>query len=243
MKSLYSIRPMRLLPIVVTFCVIASATIASGCKESDPVGVGNVDATHTPTMLTRNVETLISDSGVTRFRIVTPIWYVYDEVADPYWRFPEGLNLEKFDNFFRREATVVADSAVYFKNKQIWRLDGNVNITNVMNEKFLTNQLFWDQRLHKLYSDSFIHIERPDKVLEGYGFDSNEQLTRYTIRNVAGIFPAGAFKPGGDGAANRQTGNNASDPHSQNGPLMPPPVDPDDELTDDDAVSPASHDN
>ena len=102
--------------------------------------------------------------------------------------------------FFRREATVEADSAVYFKNKQLWRLDGNVNITNVMNEKFLTNQLYWDQRQHKLYSDSFIHIERPDKVLEGYGFDSNEQLTRYTIRKVSGIFPAGAFRPGGRGA-------------------------------------------
>ena len=33
-------------------------------------------------------------------------------------------------------------------------------------------------------------------MLEGYGFDSNEQLTRYTIRKVSGIFPAGAFKPG-----------------------------------------------
>lgn len=190
---------MRLLPFVAAGALLSVSAVVAGCKESDPVGVGNVDAAHAPTMLTRNVETLISDSGVTRFRIVTPIWYVYDEVEEPYWTFPEGLNLDKYDNFFRKEATVVADSAVYFKNKQIWRLDGNVNITNVMNEKFLTNQLFWDQRLHKLYSDSFIHIERQDKVLEGYGFDSNEQLTRYNIRNVAGIFPANAFRGGGSG--------------------------------------------
>ena len=92
----------------------------------------------------------------------------------------------------------MADSATYFKNKQLWRLDGNVSLTNVMNEKFQTNQLFWDQRQEKLYSDSFIHIERPDKVLEGYGFDSNQNLTRYTIRRVSGIFPAGAFQPGGN---------------------------------------------
>ncbi|MCM1355819.1 MAG: LPS export ABC transporter periplasmic protein LptC [Staphylococcus sp.] len=187
---------MRLLPVVTAIAVAATATVVSGCKEGDPVGMGNVDASRTPTMLTRNVETLISDSGVTRFRIETPLWYVYDEVEEPYWNFPEGLHLDKYDNFFRKEATVVADSAYYMKNKQVWRLDGNVRITNVMNEKFLTNQLFWDQRLHKLYSDSFIHIERADKVLEGYGFDSNEQLTRYTIRRVSGIFPAGAFKPG-----------------------------------------------
>ncbi|MCM1077273.1 MAG: LPS export ABC transporter periplasmic protein LptC [Bacteroides sp.] len=202
-----SLHSMRLLPtFAIAVTVSVAAGIFSGCKESNPVGMGDVDVSRTPTMLTRNVETLISDSGVTRFRIVTPIWYVYDEVDEPYWDFPEGLNLDKYDNFFRKEATVVADSAVYFKNKQIWRLDGNVNITNVMNEKFLTNQLFWDQRQHKLYSDSFIHIERPDKVLEGYGFDSNEQLTRYTIRNVSGIFPANAFRSDDRGAANDDDG-------------------------------------
>ncbi|MDE6117637.1 MAG: LPS export ABC transporter periplasmic protein LptC [Duncaniella sp.] len=191
---------MRLLPFVAAAMIAVTGMMTSGCKEDNPVSTSDIDASLAPTMLTRNVETLISDSGVTRFRIVTPIWYVYDEAEEPYWRFPEGLKLDKYDLFFRKEASVEADSAIYFKNKQIWRLDGHVNITNVMNEKFLTNQLFWDQRQHKLYSDSFIHIERPDKVLEGYGFDSNEQLTRYSIRNVSGIFPANSFQPGSGGS-------------------------------------------
>lgn len=201
-RMITSSRPMRMLPLVaVCFIAATTATVVTGCKDNAPVEMGDTNANNVPTMLTRNVETLVSDSGVMRYRIVTPIWYVYDEVDEPYWSFPEGLNLEKFDDFFRQDAKVVADSAVYFKNKQIWRLDGNVNITNVMGEKFVTNQLFWNQRQHKLYSDSFIHIERTDKVLEGYGFDSNEQLTRYTIRNVSGIFPAATFQPGGRKAA------------------------------------------
>lgn len=157
------------------------------------MGVADVDAAVFPTMVTRDVETLISDSGITRFRITTPIWYVYDEVDEPYWRFPDGLYLEKFDDIFRKEATIRSDSATYFKNKQLWRLDGNVDISNVANERFLTQQLYWDQRAHKVYSDSFIHIERADRVIEGYGFESNEQMSRYTISNVAGIFPAAAF--------------------------------------------------
>lgn len=194
-----STKRLRLLPALILVAIVGASTVVSGCKDSNPVGTGSVDPEHTPTMLTRDVETLISDSGVTRYRIVTPIWYVYDETDEPYWRFPEGLRLERYDNFFRIEATVLADSATYFKNKQLWRLDGNVNITNVMNEKFLTNQLFWNQRQQKLYSDSFIHIERPDKVLEGHGFDSNQDLTRYTIRRVSGIFPAEAFRHGGNG--------------------------------------------
>ncbi|MDE5927884.1 MAG: LPS export ABC transporter periplasmic protein LptC [Duncaniella sp.] len=190
---------MRLLPAAALMAAAAmSTTVTTSCKDDSSLDTADVDTSVViPTMLTRNVETLISDSGVTRYRIVTPIWYVYDEVEEPYWRFPEGLNLDKYDNFFRTEATVRADSAIYLKRKQTWQLDGNVSISNVMNEKFLTQQLFWDQRTHKLYSDSFIHIERTDRVLEGYGFESNEQLTRYTIKKVSGIFPASEFKSKG----------------------------------------------
>lgn len=190
---------MRLLPAAALVAAAAmSTTVTTSCKDDSSLDTADVDTSVViPTMLTRDVETLISDSGVTRYRIVTPIWYVYDEVEEPYWRFPEGLNLDKYDNFFRTEATVRAYSAIYLKRKQTWQLDGNVSISNVMNEKFLTQQLFWDQRTHKLYSDSFIHIERTDRVLEGYGFESNEQLTRYTIKKVSGIFPASEFKSKG----------------------------------------------
>ena len=194
---------MRLLPAAALLAAAAmSTTVTTSCKDDSKLDTAEVDSSViVPTMLTRDVETLISDSGVTRYRIVTPIWYVYDEVEEPYWRFPDGLNLDKYDDFFRTEATVRADSAIYLKRKQTWRLDGNVNISNVMNEKFLTQQLFWDQRTHKLYSDSFIHIERTDRVLEGYGFESNAQLTRYTIKKVSGIFPASEFKSKGAAAA------------------------------------------
>ena len=188
---------LRLLPIAVAATVSVVSLVVSGCNDDKPVGTAAIDAGTTPTMTTRDVETLISDSGVVRYRITAPIWYVFDDVDDPYWRFPDGLELEKYNDLFQQDATVRADSARYFKNKQLWRLDGGVSISNMAGEKFLTEQLFWDQRMHKLYSDSFIHIERQDRVLEGYGFDSDERLSRYTIRRVSGIFPAGAFRPGG----------------------------------------------
>lgn len=168
--------------------------LVMSCKDEDPLGHVNISAEKTPTMLTRNVETLISDSGITRYRITSPIWYVYDEIELPYWRFPRGLYLEKFNPLFQKEATIRCDSAIYFKNEQLWRLDGNVDISNTAGDKFLTNQLFWSQRDHSVYSDSFIHIEQPNRVLEGYGFTSNEQMTKYQIRRVQGIFPASIFK-------------------------------------------------
>lgn len=146
-------------------------------------------------MVSHNVETLISDSGITRFRITTPLWIVYDDnTPDPCWVFPQGLNVEKYDPQFKPEATITADSAKYFKNKQLWRLDGNVDISNTAGEKFLTPQLYWDQRSRKVYSDSFIHIERADRIVEGIGFESNEQMTRYSIRSVQASLPSSSIQ-------------------------------------------------
>lgn len=187
----------QLLSSVALLIVIMAAT---ACKEEKKEFLsGRINPEVFPTMMTREVETLISDSGITRYRIISPLWLVYDEAKVPHWRFPDGLNLEKFDDFMRRDATVRCDSATYFKLEQLWRLDGNVRIANVAKEKFLTNQLFWDQQNHKIYSDSFIHIEKSDRIIEGYGFISDEQLTNYTVNNVAGIFPVGEEGPMGGG--------------------------------------------
>lgn len=191
---------LRILPAVLALSASAIGLMltTSSCKDDAKIDtVALADSIVVPTMMTRDVETLISDSGVTRYRIVTPLWIVYDEVDEPYWKFPEGLDLTKFDNFFRTETTVRADSATYYKNRQLWQLDGNVRIVNILNEKILTEQLFWDQRSHKIYSDSFVHIEQTDRVLEGlHGFETNEQMTNYRMRSFSGVFRDSEFGAG-----------------------------------------------
>lgn len=170
--------------------VIAMAMLASGCKEDGKLGVADrIDVKKMPTMSTVNVATLISDSGITQYKIVSPLWNVYDEVDTPYWNFPKGIYLQKYDRKFQVIASVAADSAKYFRMLNLWKLDGNVELRKEPGELFLTQQLFWDQRRNRLYSDSFIHIETPERMLEGHGFESNDRLTKYSIRRPTGIFP------------------------------------------------------
>lgn len=184
---------MRLLPAVAAICIALMA--ATSCKEEKKEVISAVvDPETFPTMLTTDVSTVISDSGITRYLIETPLWLMYEEATEPYWRFPDGMHLEKYDDEFKTEASIDCDSARYLKNRQLWQLDGYVNIRNTVGEKFLTNQLFWDQRSQKIYSDSFIHIERQGKIIEGYGFESDERMTRYHVLRVSGIFPAEQFR-------------------------------------------------
>ncbi|MDE6668521.1 MAG: LPS export ABC transporter periplasmic protein LptC [Muribaculaceae bacterium] len=173
-----------MVPAVLTLCVV------TGCREETHINVAaSLRPSEMPSMMTRDISTLISDSGVTQYRIISPLWLVYDEVDTPYWSFPEGLYLEKYDRAFRVIATVAADSAKFFKRQQIWRLDGNVEMTKVPGELFQSPQVFWDQRRHRLYNDTFIHIENPSHVIEGTGFDADDRLTSYRILNPQGIFP------------------------------------------------------
>lgn len=171
--------------------IVLSASIGvGGCKEDGKLGVASrIDPGKMPSMSTVNVATLISDSGITQYKIVSPLWNVYDEVDTPYWSFPKGIYFQKFDRKFNVIASVAADSAKFFRLQNLWKLDGNVELKKEPGELFLTQQLFWDQRRNRLYSDSFIHIETPERMLEGHGFESNDRLTKYSIRRPTGIFP------------------------------------------------------
>lgn len=179
---------MKFLPVAVAtgiaFCVFIS------CREKEkPDEISLGDTSVIPTMLTRDVSTLISDSGYTRYHIVAPIWLMFENAEEPNWKFPEGMEMEKYDDNMNVNSTIVCDSATYLSQKKIWRLDGNVRMVNIEGDKFLTQQLFWDQIQRKVYSDSFIHIERSNRIMEGYGFVSNEQMTQYTVNRPSGIFP------------------------------------------------------
>lgn len=142
-----------------------------------------------PAVISENVKTLISDSGITRYRIEAPTWLVYDKTDPPYQEFPQGIYMEQFDAHLNVQASMEADSAYYNETTQIWELWGHVHAMNRKGEQFDTPNLNWNQKKHRIYSDSIIHITREKSIITGVGFDSNEEMSQYTILNPTGMFP------------------------------------------------------
>jgi LPS export ABC transporter protein LptC len=154
----------------------------AACTSSEKEFVDvSFDPELTPSMNTDSVITLISDSGITRYKLEADNWQVFDKAKDPYWYFPEGIYLERFDSLFQVEAKILADSAWNYTERRLWRLKGHVDIRNMEGEMFLSDELFWDQREEKVYSDKYIEIKRGDTELKGYGFESNQEMTEYRI--------------------------------------------------------------
>ena len=156
--------------------------------KTKAVGEAITERDSLPVMQTLGVTTLISDSGVTRYRVNTEEWQVYDRKNPPHWAFEKGIYLEQFDSVFQVEASIKADTAYYYNKQGLWKLTGNVDIQNRKGERFNTELLYWNENTKKVYSDKFIRIQQPDRIITGQGFDSNQEMTIYVIHNIQGIF-------------------------------------------------------
>lgn len=166
------------------FCFLAACN--REVKEEVEIGF-NPDSTYT--MKAVDVVTLVSDSGITRYKVQTHEWYMFGEASEPYWYFPKKLHLEKFDSLFRVEASVDADTAYFYQHRKLWKLIGHVRVRSLQGEQFETSVLYWDQNLEKVYSDQFIRITKGEFVNTGQGFESNQALTQYRIFNSAAEIP------------------------------------------------------
>ncbi|MCM1320005.1 MAG: LPS export ABC transporter periplasmic protein LptC [Muribaculaceae bacterium] len=187
--------------LLVLICIITA------CKKEDPISITNkINPKAMPTMTTHDVMTIISDSGIPQYRMVCPTWIVYDNVDTPLWILEKGPYLEKFDANYNIIFTVAADSAVNNRVEQRWYLYGDVEFNQMPDLLILTPELVWDQREQKISSNSFIHIEQPDRIVEGYGFvgytDSRGSLQSYELHNPTAVLPYNKDKifGGGSGA-------------------------------------------
>lgn len=141
-------------------------------------------------MHSRGINTLISDSGVMRYHMVVEEWDIYNGSLGepPTWKFLKGMLMERFDEKFHVDLFVQSDTA-YLHRQQLWELRGRVVVRNVNGDVFRTEELFWDIDSHEMWNNQYIHITTPERELEGTHFRSNEQMTRYFVRNSTGTFP------------------------------------------------------
>ena len=139
-------------------------------------------------MTTYGVNTLISDSGVIKYKIVTERWDVNTVKHPSCWTFEKGVFFEQFDEKLHVEAYIQADTAWYFDQKKLWHLRGRVRIRNNNGLLYESEELFWDGIRHELYSNVFSKVTTPERSMEGSYFVSDEHMRHYMVSNSKGSF-------------------------------------------------------
>jgi LPS export ABC transporter protein LptC len=159
-------------------CEEATEHTAPAVRERDSVSM----------MRSYGVNTLISDSGVIRYRIVTERWDVNIVRNPSRWEFMKGVFFEQFDEKFHVEGYIQADTAWYYDKMKLWKLRGRVRIRNMDGLIYTSEELYWDGIRHEFYSNVFSRVVTPERTMEGTYFRSDERMTHYTVTNSKGSF-------------------------------------------------------
>ncbi len=177
--------------------MIVSALVWLGsCTEQKSHTAPAVHERDSASMMTSyGVNTLISDSGVIKYRIVTERWDVNTIKNPPRWTFEKGIFIEQYDEKFHVEGFIQADSAWYYDQQKLWELRGRVYIHNVNGLLFRSEELFWDGIKHEFYSHKFSRVVTPERTMEGTYFRSDERMAHYEVSNSGGSFQASDMEP------------------------------------------------
>ena len=168
--------------------MVLSACIAACDEQKSHTAPAIYDRDSVSMMTSYGINTLISDSGVIKYKIVAERWDVNTVRQPSRWTFDKGIFMEQFDEQFHVEGYIQADTAWYYDQQKLWELRGRVYIRNVNGLVFRSEEFFWDGIKHEFYSHKFSRVVTPERTLEGTYFRSDEHMTHYEVTNSVGSF-------------------------------------------------------
>lgn len=137
--------------------------------------------------IVQDLHTTITDSGYVKYDFETPELEQYDNVEDPYIDFPVGLKFKMYSEHGQTlKTTVRCNNARFFKDRNLWELNNDVEAVTQKGEILNTEQLFWDTKNHNIYSEKFVKISTQSQLITGYGFESDEKMSKYEIKRPGG---------------------------------------------------------
>ena len=136
-----------------------------------------------PSITGKDIETVLTDSGLIQLILTSPLIEQYDKADKPYSEFRFGLKVIAYNG---QKDPVASVTAKYGKctDNNLWELRDSVVVINENNEKLETEILFWNQQKDLIYTDRFVKITSEDEVIQGIGFESDSHLSKQKIKKV-----------------------------------------------------------
>lgn len=131
--------------------------------------------------LGRDVEILYSDSALVRVRVTGPLLHNFTDRENPRQEFPEGVKIEFLEPDLSVKSTVTAKTAARYQEKgQIIARD-SVVLTTAQQEKLETEELIWDEKRAKVFTEKFVKVTKPGEVIYGYGLEAEQDFSYWKI--------------------------------------------------------------
>ncbi len=140
-----------------------------------------------PIGVTKNLNLIHTDSGRVKTKLITPLLHDFsNREMHPYQEFPEGIKIITFDKK-GDSITLTAGYTKTYSKTGISEVKKNVVVVNHKEKsKLFTEQLFWDQTTHYIYTEKAFRLITKTDTIDGKGFESNEDLSKVTMKDISG---------------------------------------------------------
>ncbi len=140
-----------------------------------------------PSLEAIDIETTLTDSGVVRYHLKTPLWLDYSQEKEPYWEFPKGFYLQEYDNNRKVKSQLSANYGKGFIKEKKWLATGNVVLINAKGDTLRTEELNYSEKDDMIYTDKFVSIKKGSDYFDGAGgFKSDTQMTKWSFIRTKG---------------------------------------------------------
>ena len=171
--------------IVSTAC---SLTLLFACQRYD---MRQIKETLDQSMLNSeradSVTIIYSKEGITKAQLFAKTFNHVQDAKPPYIEMNNGLKVIFFNDSLQVQSTLSAKYGRYFEQNGNVLVRDSVVIYNIKNEQLNTEELVWNEKLQKFYTEKFVKITTPTQVIYGDGLESNQNFSDYTILKVKGI--------------------------------------------------------
>ncbi len=129
----------------------------------------------------RDVEILYSDSARVRVRISGPVLHNFTERDDPRQEFPQGVKVDFLDERQQAKSTLTAKNAIRRQDKGQVTARDSVVLNTVRGERLETEELIWDEKTEKIFTDKFVKVTKPGEIIYGFGLEANQDFSYWKI--------------------------------------------------------------
>jgi LPS export ABC transporter protein LptC len=141
-----------------------------------------------PSQVGDSVTLLYTDSAMLKLVLKANRMLMFDRnVSEPFTVMPQGFFVTMFDEEEKISATLKAKFGVRFDLTKRMEARYGVEVVNLKGEKLETERLVWDENTKRIYTDAFVKITTDKEVIMGKGLESNQDFSKYEIKEPTGI--------------------------------------------------------
>lgn len=167
------------------FFLLGIAALFSSC-ENDLEEVNKfVNKDDVSIEIANDVEIIYSDSAYVKVKIKAPIMKRFLTREDPHERFPKGIDVVFFGERTNKEQShLTSKFAIRREKKGEIIVRDSVVWWSEQGERLETEELIWDEKKRIVHTNRFVTIYKKDEVINGFGFEANEEFTHWKIKSV-----------------------------------------------------------